>query len=228
MKLILYLIVLIQLPTALYGQHVIVQYRETMLMPAALLNSGLPADKLQAMAEGFSNNTLVYQLATDVHCATYSFIKQDVAKPNERALTITPMNFYQQQDKTYQIPALAERRLARPRDAYQLSDWKIEYSTQRKEAGYTLIAATLISDPTITAWFTPDIPINAGPAEYSGLPGLILEVRGNHKSWKAETVQPTTESAADCDELAATIEIATESEWSKYLETNRQLFLYRK
>lgn len=29
---------------------------------------------------------------------------------------------------------------------------------------------------TITAWFTPEIPLQHGPAEYGGLPGLILEV----------------------------------------------------
>lgn len=29
---------------------------------------------------------------------------------------------------------------------------------------------------TITAWYTPDIPINQGPENYWGLPGLILEV----------------------------------------------------
>ena len=29
---------------------------------------------------------------------------------------------------------------------------------------------------TVTAWYTPEIPVNAGPAEYHGLPGLILEV----------------------------------------------------
>lgn len=28
----------------------------------------------------------------------------------------------------------------------------------------------------ITAWFTPEIPVQHGPAEYGGLPGLILEV----------------------------------------------------
>jgi GLPGLI family protein len=28
----------------------------------------------------------------------------------------------------------------------------------------------------VTAWFTPQIPVQHGPAEYSGLPGLILEV----------------------------------------------------
>lgn len=29
---------------------------------------------------------------------------------------------------------------------------------------------------TLTAWYTPDIPVNTGPANYWGLPGLILEV----------------------------------------------------
>jgi len=29
---------------------------------------------------------------------------------------------------------------------------------------------------TITAWYTPQIPVNTGPGNYQGLPGLILEV----------------------------------------------------
>jgi GLPGLI family protein len=29
---------------------------------------------------------------------------------------------------------------------------------------------------TVTAWYTPQIPINQGPGEYWGLPGLILEI----------------------------------------------------
>lgn len=32
---------------------------------------------------------------------------------------------------------------------------------------------------TITAWYTPQIPINQGPGEYWGLPGLILEVNAD-------------------------------------------------
>lgn len=29
---------------------------------------------------------------------------------------------------------------------------------------------------TVTAWYAPQIPVNTGPAQYHGLPGLILEV----------------------------------------------------
>jgi len=34
-------------------------------------------------------------------------------------------------------------------------------------------------DPTITAWYTPDVPVSNGPGEYHGLPGLIVEVQQN-------------------------------------------------
>ncbi len=54
----------------------------------------------------------------------------------------------------------------------------------------------------VTAWYTPQIPINQGPAEYWGLPGLILEVSADrttilcskivmNPSEKAEIKAPT-------------------------------------
>jgi GLPGLI family protein len=36
--------------------------------------------------------------------------------------------------------------------------------------------APKMKEITITAWYTPQIPVNTGPREYYGLPGLILEV----------------------------------------------------
>ena len=35
----------------------------------------------------------------------------------------------------------------------------------------------------ITVWFTPEIPVSLGPANYWGLPGLILEVHDGNTIW---------------------------------------------
>lgn len=82
-------------------------------------------------------------------------------------------------------------------------EWKLGSET-RKIGNYTCFKATLVKEGnafsfssfrrrgntdkkvekervapkkiTITAWYTPQIPVSQGPGEYWGLPGLILEV----------------------------------------------------
>ena len=46
---------------------------------------------------------------------------------------------------------------------------------------------------TIEAWFTPEIPVSAGPGLYGGLPGLILVVSVNdgHTVYSATEVSLT-------------------------------------
>jgi GLPGLI family protein len=61
----------------------------------------------------------------------------------------------------------------------------------------------LPKEVTITAWYSPEIPINQGPENYWGLPGLILEVNDGktiilcskivlNSKEKAEIKEPTT------------------------------------
>jgi len=45
-----------------------------------------------------------------------------------------------------------------------------------KDLDATKKAAPNMKEITITAWYTPKIPVNNGPGNYHGLPGLILEV----------------------------------------------------
>ena len=57
------------------------------------------------------------------------------------------------------------------RPTYQ---WKLG-SEQREFLGFMVQKATAVHEEReIEAWFTPQIPVQAGPGEFGGLPGLIL------------------------------------------------------
>lgn len=59
-------------------------------------------------------------------------------------------------------------------------DWKLT-NEQKDIMGYTCFKATSGPDTMqVTAWFTPQIAISAGPATYGQLPGMILEVEVNN------------------------------------------------
>lgn len=68
--------------------------------------------------------------------------------------------------------------------------WKLG-TEQREFLGYMVQQATAVHDGAeIEAWFTPQIPVQAGPASYGGLPGLILvlSVDGGHLLYSATEV----------------------------------------
>lgn len=59
-------------------------------------------------------------------------------------------------------------------------NWKLT-SNQKMILGFPCQEATQITEKdTINAWFTPAIPVSAGPSSYVNLPGLVLEVNINN------------------------------------------------
>ncbi len=56
-------------------------------------------------------------------------------------------------------------------------EWDICYSDTLYIGGYMCFKASCMRrGKVVSAWFTPDIPVSEGPADYSGLPGLILQI----------------------------------------------------
>ena len=84
-------------------------------------------------------------------------------------------------------------------DSYFIHDqvskpiWTIDEKSTKMIAGYNCIKATsTFRGSDVTAYFTKELPYSAGPFKFFGLPGLILDIRVDNKSydiWKAEKVE---------------------------------------
>lgn len=76
-------------------------------------------------------------------------------------------------------------------DSLQVYDWKISRES-KTILGYEVRKATFTKgdNESIVAWYAPKIPIKNGPADYHGLPGLILqlEVTNQNDNYSSTTV----------------------------------------
>jgi len=95
-------------------------------------------------------------------------------------------------------------------------EWKLTGNKKQILDYIVMEAKTTIEDSVhITAWFTPQIPIQNGPSRFGGLPGLILEL--NHKNGNSHIVATDIQLA----ELSAEDIIA---EPKKGKQVNREEF----
>ncbi len=79
------------------------------------------------------------------------------------------------------------------KDSISNYSWELSSDTLTV-AGYTCKKATTIRDvgtkQNITAWYCEDFPINDGPMDFSGLPGLILQIElGDYNIVKFEKLK---------------------------------------
>ena len=75
-------------------------------------------------------------------------------------------------------------------------NWKLEGTDTVKVLGYSCQRASVSwGGRNYIAWFSPDIPINAGPYRFRGLPGLIMKVKEatNMYSWELQGLEQKKE-----------------------------------
>ena len=64
--------------------------------------------------------------------------------------------------------------------------WSINEDEKQVVLGYACSkATTLYRGRTVTAWFSEDLPYDAGPYCFTGLPGLIMKIELEDLSWEA-------------------------------------------
>ena len=71
--------------------------------------------------------------------------------------------------------------------------WKLSEETKTVGNYVCKKATTVYNDIAITAWYAPSIPINDGPDEYYGLPGLIIELTEGNITYNALSIQETAD-----------------------------------
>ncbi|SFU50273.1 GLPGLI family protein [Pustulibacterium marinum] len=73
------------------------------------------------------------------------------------------------------------------------------------------------SEITVTAWYTPEIPVNMGPGEYNGLPGLILEVSADKTTILCSKITLNPENKEEIKEPSKGKEV-TQEEFNEILK----------
>lgn len=85
-------------------------------------------------------------------------------------------------------------------DTLQIPHWKITGETDSIGGYKTQKATAIIDGKKVMAWYSDEIPVSDGPANYYGLPGLILKTEDEGKTYEAlkistekdfEIVKPT-------------------------------------
>lgn len=100
--------------------------------------------------------------------------------------------YYDSSEKTF-IKKISSGELIKSRNSIAWST----LSESKKIDNYTAYKATTIvkynskgvqKQKTIIAWYCPELPYNYGPLEYTGLPGLILELNDGNISYVVKKI----------------------------------------
>ncbi len=128
----------------------------------------------QIMLERLRNDKKVYSLI--VADNKYLFQKDVVESIDKMPLEVDVKTIYIDfNDSTQIVQSTYGDNLYLVNGPLKKYHWILS-SDSKEISGKTCYKAILKNDPTITAWFTPDIPLGYAPLGYYGLPGLVVSM----------------------------------------------------
>jgi GLPGLI family protein len=74
---------------------------------------------------------------------------------------------------------------------------------------------------SVTAWYTPQIPVSAGPGTYFGLPGLILELNAGRTTMLCTEISINSDEALEIEEPKKGKEV-TRDEYNKIIKVKTE------
>jgi len=163
--------------TSIDAQNIKVTYAEEPNVEAQIQDVDDPviAQSLKAQLEGISRPThLYYNKGESLYTKSNDF--QPGSEDGDINIVMDNNDvMYKNHQKKQCIAqeAIFEKRFLIEEPFMDVSSWKLE-NDQNQIAGYNCKKA--INKNGIIAWYATDIPISDGPANYMGLPGLILMI----------------------------------------------------
>jgi len=164
----------------------------------------IPADK-QDMKDMFPQyHTSMWELVYKGDESVYQHQKQEEAEITNTQVNSQPTMRFGGRDNRVVYKNMAESKMIDSRDFMQkqflitgaptVRKWKIGKNS-KEILGYNCLEASYQEDSTtnIVAWFTPQIQQFNGPANYQGLPGLILQIDINAGERVVTATELTTE-----------------------------------
>lgn len=168
-----------------------------------------------------------YTLVFNVEEATYKVEpKLEAPKPQQKGGAFIVMQnggsddvYYKNlRTNTYtnQLEIMGKRFLIK--DTLPKREWKLgsetkkigNYTCYKATATYTTTISTFSNldneesvtkeeeeERTITAWYTPEIPVSTGPDDYQGLPGLIMEIHDDDRTLVCNKITLKPEKAVE-------------------------------
>lgn len=195
MKRILMSTLIVLSSMVLYSQNLIVEYNLKIDISEKLKEIKNPI--VRNMVKKEMGKPIKYELTSSNGISTYKQMEVDNNSDNSNATIKINSNSILYKNQKSQL--LIEQREYKSRlflikEQLKKYDWEI--TNEKVKIGDYICTKALLKkdDYQVTAWFAQDIPVNEGPFDYYGLPGLIMKLIDGVGTYEVAKISPTKEN----------------------------------